>query len=427
MRWWSHPRARSAEGFGRMRLGDSVRQLVADLKAQRLRTVLTVLGITWGTVAVIVLLAFSVGLEQQTRKRFHGLGDRIVILFGGRTTVAHAGFREGRSIRLREEDADLLAREIPEIVMISPEYSERATPMRRGKNAVDPNITGIRPVYGLMRNVIAERGGRFINERDLEERRRVVVLGDAVAELLFGRDEAVGEEVMVGATPFTVVGVMKPKLQNSSYNSRDKDRAFIPASTHRALFGERYVNNLVYRVRSPELTEAVERRVFETLGRRYRFDPDDEDALGAWDTSEWERLFGYLFLGFKLFFALVGSFTLSVGGIGVANIMFVVVRERTREIGIKRSVGARRRHILWSFLAEALLIVAAGATLGILVSVGLVKVASLVPMGDIVGTPTISMQVALVTVTLLGAVAVLAGLFPARRAADMDPVECLRH
>ncbi len=410
-----------------MRLTDAFRQLWADLSAQRLRTVLTVLGITWGTVAVVVLLAFSVGLERQTLKRFHGLGDRIVILFGGRTTVPYAGFREGRSINLRETDAAILEAEIPDISMISPEYSNRSTPVRRGRNGVNPNITGIYPVYGVMRNVIPDAGGRFINRLDLEERRRVVFLGDEVAGVLFGDDEPVGGEVMVGNVPFTVIGVLKPKIQNSSYNSRDEDRVFIPASTYAAVFGDRYVNNMVYRTTSPHVTKDVERRVYELLGRKYRFDSADEDALQVWDTAEWEQMFSYLFLGFKLFFAIVGSFTLSVGGIGVANIMYIVVRERTREIGVKRSVGARRRTILWSFLTESVLIVAIGAVFGVILSVTIVKLMSLVPMQEFVGTPTISLQVAGVTIALLAFVAMLAGFFPARRAAALDPVECLRY
>ena len=410
-----------------MRLQDAFKQLWTDLRAQRLRTTLTVLGITWGTVAVVVLLAFSVGLERQTIKRFHGLGDRIVILFGGRTTKAHAGFREGRPIRLREADAEILDREISDIVMISPEYSERATPVRRKRNGLSPNITGIWPVYGEMRNIIPERGGRFINRLDLEQRRRVIFLGDEVASLLFEREDPVGQEVRVGEVPFTVIGVMRPKIQNSSYNSRDQDRVFIPASTFQAIFGSIYVSNMVYRTREATGTKQVEARVYELLGRKYRFDPTDEDALGVWDTAEFEKLFGYLFLGFKIFFAIVGSFTLSVGGIGVANIMYIVVRERTTEIGIKRSVGAKKSHILWQFLAEAILLVAVGALLGVAVSLGLVKLLGLLPMSEFVGSPTISLQVAFVTVALLAFVAMLAGLFPARRAASLDPIECLRY
>ncbi len=404
-----------------------LRDWLADLERQRLRTLLTILGIAWGTVAVVVLLAFGTGLERQTRKRFHGLGDRIVILFAGRTTKSYRGFPEGRYLHLQEDDADLLAREIPDIVLISPEYSNRRTTVRRGVNAANPNITGVLPVYGELRNIIPEPGGRFINQPDVDQRRRVAVLGNELANLLFGSEPPVGRQIRIGDVPFLVVGVMQPKIQNSSYNGRDQDRVFIPASTHRTLFGAPYVADLVYRTSDPWRTKDVERRVYEILGRKYRFDPTDQDALRVWDTAEWEKRFGYLFLAFNAFFALVGSFTLTVGGIGVANIMYVVVRERTREIGIRRSVGATRRSILYQFVAETFLTVGAGGLLGLVISVALVTLASRLPANDIVGTPVLSPGVAALTVSLLAAIGFLAGWFPARKAANLDPVECLRH
>lgn len=405
----------------------NLRQFADDLRAQKLRTTLTTLGITWGTVAVVVLLAFGVGFEAQTRKNMHGIGDGIAIMFPGRTTKPFQGFPEGRYIRFREEDAVLLKREIPQIVQISPEYSDRNTPVRRGTASATPNITGIYPVYGEMRNIIPEPGGRFIDTLDVKLRRRVAVLGDELKKLLFGPAEAVGEQVFVGEVPFVVVGVMRHKTQNSSYNSRDQDRIFIPASTHQALFGDKYVANMVYRVSNPYLSEYVEKQVYRVLGRKLKFDPSDEDALGIWDTNEFEKFIGYFFLGFNLFMGIVGSFTLTVGGIGVANIMYVVVRERTREIGIKRSVGARKRDILLQFLAETFLIVGIGATLGFLLSIGLVKLLGMTSIQEYVGRPAISMTVALVTFLLLAVIAFLAGLFPARKAANLDPVECLRY
>ena len=402
------------------------REFFADIRTQKLRTTLTVLGIAWGTVAVVVLLAFGVGLERQTKKRFHGLGDRIVILFGGRTTKPFAGFPNGREIQLTEDDAALLQREVAEIAQISPEYIQNSARVRRGVKAALPAVTGILPVYGDMRNIIPQPGGRFINDQDVADRRRVAVLGDELATLLFADTPPVGQQVFLGDTPFTVIGVMKPKLQNSSYQQRDKDRVFIPASTARALYGNPFLNDIVYRARSSELTKVAERGVYETLGRKHRFDPTDEDALGVWDTSEWETRFGAMFVAFNAFFGIVGTFTLLVGGIGVANIMYIVVRERTREIGIRRAVGATRRSIMIQFFVETCLIVGMGAVCGLVLSVGLVRAMAQLPIKDDVGYPVISPFVMAATLVLLAVVAFVAGLFPARKASQLDPIEALR-
>jgi putative ABC transport system permease protein len=404
-----------------------LKHLLDDLRVQKLRSALTILGITWGTVAVVVLLAFGVGLEANMKKDMHGVGDGIVLVFAGRTTTTYRGFPEGREVSLREEDIALIAREVPEIELISPEYNERSTPVRRGESSATPNITGVIPIYGDMRNIIPAAGGRFLNDLDMTERRRVAVLGDEIAKLLFEEADPVGQEIFIGAVPFTIVGVMVKKSQNSSYNSRDRDRVFIPASTHRAVFGSKQLSNIVYRVGDALESDEAERKLRETMGRRYTFDPEDDEALQVWDTREFDKFIRYFFLGMNIFLGIVGSFTLTVGGIGVANIMYVVVRERTREIGIRRSIGASRGDILRQFLAETFLIVAAGALLGFLISAAIVFGLGLLPITEYVGRATISPFVALATITLLGGIAFFAGLFPARKAANLDPVECLRY
>lgn len=405
---------------------DFISQFLQDLKQQRLRTILTILGITWGTVAVVVLLSFGTGLAKQMRKNAAGIGDGLIIMSGGVTTRAFAGFPEGRRVRLTDEDAELLRREVSAVALISPEFGSWDARVRRGTQSANPYTTGIIPEYADFRNIVIEPGGRFINERDVALRRRVAVLGDELDSLLFNKLPSVGEQVLLNGVPFTIIGRMQPKEQNSSYSARDKDRMFIPASTHKAMFGNIYVNHIVFRVSDPDQSQDAQRQVYEVLGRKYRFDPRDEDALGIWDTTEQMKFFKYLFLGFNLFLGVIGAFTLAIGGIGVANIMYIVVRERTREIGIKRSVGATRRAILFQFIAETFMVVGVGACFGLIISVALVKLAGMLPIEEQVGVPTISPLVLITTLALLSGIAFLAGLFPARRAAALDPVVCLR-
>jgi putative ABC transport system permease protein len=401
-------------------------QFLRDLASQKLRTTLTVLGIAWGTVAVAVLMAFGVGLEKQTMKNMKGMGDGIVVLFGGTTTAAYQGYPDGRPIRLQLRDVKMLRERIPAISSASPEYRVSNVLARFDTLSTTPTITGVWPEYGDMRFIIPEAGGRFLNELDEQQRRRVVVLGDDVKRLVFGDREALHQQVMLGSMPFTVIGVMEPKTQNSSYGSRDSYRVFIPASTFESVFGGRFLTNIVYKPVVAGSSAAVGEQVRQVMGRRYTFDPADRDALGMWDTNDTMAMFDTMFLAIRLFLAIVGAFTLIVGGIGVANIMYIVVRERTREIGIKRALGARRVSILGQFLLEATLLVAFGALVGFGLSVGIVELAAMLPIEEAVGIPELSARVLLQTVALLGVVAVLAGIFPARKAARLAPVDALR-
>lgn len=400
--------------------------LVADLRHQRLRAALTLFGIVWGSAAVTLLLAFGQGFHRQIETSFKGLGENIVIAWPLRTSQPWQGLPRGRSIRLTEEDIEVIRANVPEIARISGERQLSSGTLRHGRDVVAPQISGTGPEFTDMRNLIPQAGGRYLNPLDLELRRRTVFLGDKLKENLFGPEEAVGRTVHIDGVPFLVVGVMTPKSQDSSYSGRDEDRASIPLTTFRTLYGQQTLNNLVFQVDDPAEVEAAKEAVVETLARRHRFDPQDREALMMWDTTEMLRFLNAFFLGFNLFLGIVGALTLVVGGIGVSNIMNVVVEERTREIGVKMALGARKSYILGQFLFETLLLTGVGGAIGFGIAAGLGSLAGLLPIAEYIGTPEISTRVALVTASLLGVIGFLAGYFPARTAASLDPVEALR-
>jgi putative ABC transport system permease protein len=410
-----------------MRIFTTIGEFIRDLRDQKLRTFLTIFGIVWGTVAIIVLLAFGNGFQKQTMKTMNGIGESIILLFPGQTAKPYMGYGPNRWIRFREEDATLLRNEISLIKQISPEYSNRNAPLRVQTNVRNPNVTGIIPEYAEMRNIIPRLGSRFINDLDLELRRRVVFLGDELASYLFGDEDPVGKYVFVGKTPFLVIGVMMQKEQDSSYNSRDQDRAFIPASTFSSIFGHRYINNIVIKPDHPAFSALIQDQIYRVLGKKYKFDPEDKEALAIWDTTEFQKMVWYIFLGFNIFMGIIGAFTLTVGGIGVANIMYVVVQERTKEIGVKRSVGAKKHHIMFQFFTETFFIIAIGASIGILISLAFLFVISMLPIDEFVGKPNISLWVAAVALSVLAAIGFISGFFPARRAANLNVVDCLHY
>jgi len=403
----------------------ALRQLMQDMRSQKLRTFLTTFGIIWGTASVSLLLAFGGGLHKQLVKTAAGLGDRIVIGWPSRTSLPYEGLGKGRPMRATEEDVAAVQAAVPDLVGLSGEYGQ-SMKIHHGEKTMMADVAGVNAVFGQMRNLVPQEGGRFLNDRDLSERRRVVFMGDQLAKDIFGEVKPVGQTLMVLNSPFLVIGVLVPKEQDSSYKGRDKDQMWIPASTFRALTGAKYVDNLIYRGRNaednPRLTEEVRR----TLARRLKFDPKDVEAFQVWDTTEMFAFFDAFMLGFKLFLGIVGSLTLLVGGIGVSNIMNVVVEERTREIGIKVALGARRWTILVQFLLETLFLTAVGGALGMVLTWLICAAFPVLGFTEYVGVPTLSPGVAAMTACLLGLVGLVAGYFPAKEAADLDPVVAMK-
>jgi putative ABC transport system permease protein len=403
---------------------DVGRQLFRDLRSQKLRTFLTVFGIVWGTVAVSLLLAFGQGLHKQMVKSIAGLGDRIVIAFPARTSIPYEGLGKGRRIVVYEEDIQAVAKEAQGLQAISSEYTD-SFKVHRGDKTMVVDVSGVTPVFGVMRNLIPQVGGRFINDLDIQDRRRVAFLGDQFAKDLFGTGDVVGKVFMARDTPFLVVGVLQPKDQDSSYSGRDKDKMFIPATTLKAITGQKYVDLFIYKARNAGGNKALTKEVNAVLGRRLHYDPKDTEAIKIWDTTEMFAFMDAFMLGFQLFLGIIGCLTLIVGGIGVSNIMNVVVEERTREIGIKMALGARQGYILRQFLMETMALTFTGGALGLFIAFG---ICSAFPSAAVeyVGLPVVSPSVAVLTASVLGIVGLLAGYFPARDASRLDPVVAMK-
>ncbi|MBN2207280.1 MAG: ABC transporter permease [Candidatus Aminicenantes bacterium] len=404
------------------------RNLGRDLVRQPLRTVLTLSGVVWGTFSVVLLVAFGESVGKAQTKRFHGMGHSIVLLFPSRTTLPWQGLQKGKAVRITPEQVEDLPDKVPGIELISPEFVQGRR-IRFERQEFLSTIRGVNPSFELMRNTIAARG-RFLNATDMEERRRVCMIGDVLASDLFSDGDPLARQILIEGVPFTVVGVMAKKLQGSNYNgNRDERCAFIPWTTFSALYGQKYISNIIFRPLEPARSQAVMGDIKRHFAKLVGFDPADTDAIADWDTLEAQRMFTTFFLAFNVFLGVLGAFTLLVGGVGVASIMMVVVEERTREIGVKLAVGARRRTILLQFFGESLAIMLLGGFVGFALStfvIRAVETVNLPAVTDFVGTPALSPPVVVSTILILLAIGTVSGLIPARRAASTNPIAALR-
>jgi len=402
----------------------------ADLAHQRKRIALTVLAIAWGTLSIVLLLSFGEGLKRSFAKGSRGMGEGIGVVWGGATTKAYMGLPSGRTIRIREEDAPMLRQRIPEIAALSVEFARRI-PVAVGTKIVNVRVRGVDPEFGELRNLHPQPGGRFLDAPDVVEKRRVVFLGDEIARDLFGSEDVVGRTLQISQSTFTVIGVQQKKIQMGMYNGPDSNQATIPATTFKAMLTDAGIENLVYRPVSLAAGDTAKAEIYRVMGTKYHFDPEDTRSLGIWDTREGQRITDNIALGIQLFLGIIGCLTLLVGGMGVANIMYAVVKERTREIGVKMALGAKARQVMTPFVLEALLMTVAGGVVGTAVSLGLVFGIAALPLKgeafDLLGRPTFSPAIAGATAAILGTIGSLAGYFPARRAASVNPAVSLRY
>jgi putative ABC transport system permease protein len=403
----------------------------SSAQLQKKRAFLTIAAIAWGTVAILMLLAFGEGLKRQMDRNRRSTGENLAVLWPGETTKAWQGMPPGRPIRPRIDDVEMLRAQMPELKSIHGEVVSWRTAMQYERKTVNGRVMGAHRSYGDSRVHYPVRGGRWINVQDEEQRRRVVFLGDELAGDIFGKEEPVGKTVLINNAPYTVIGVMQKKTQMGVYGGPDKDHAVIPYTTWRAQFGRDRLNVLVIQTHEPEQMVGALKRVNEILGKKYGYDPTDDRAFGTWDMVKSSKQFRMMITGIQLFLGIVGALTLIIGGVGVANIMYAVVKERTREIGVKMALGAKSRWIIWPFVLEGLVYTFMGGAAGIMIATLIVAATGFIPLDNEVmsflGRPTLSPQIGMATSAILGVIGLLAGYFPARRAARVDPAATLRY
>jgi putative ABC transport system permease protein len=414
-----------------MSFRDLLRDTLRTLSAHKLRTALTMFGIAWGIISITLMVAAGEGLRVGQAKVSEQFAKDILIVHAGRTSLQAGGVRAGRRLFWEAEDAAFVGEQSPDCRYVLPELGQGNVPVRSSYNSAALNVNGSWPPFQEIRSIpIAE--GRYPTWQDEAQVTRVAFIGSDAKKQLFGSRPAMGETLQVGDFPYTIVGVMQHKEQDSSYDGRDISKVFIPFSSMLRDFPNhppatpQSVDRLLAQPRSVEQHDACKRQVRAALGRKHGFDPRDEEAAGMWDTMEESQAFREMTDGMKYFLGAVGLATLLIGGIGVMNVMLVAVRERTREIGVRKAVGATKRSIVRQFFAETMFVVFLSGGLGLGVAYGLCALVNLIPMPPFFAGLLPTWSSGLLAFLLLGTIAVLSALYPASRAASVDPIEALR-
>ena len=426
---------------------DTILQSFQNLRANKLRSFLTMFGILWGMVSVVILSATGEGFRRGNEKVLRELGRNIAIVWGGRTSLQAGGERAGREIRLTLEDARALAVESPMIAVVSPELERGTVRARSAYNAATARVSGMEPPYQRIRTIELEYGRNF-DWHDEEQVARVAIVGFDMAEQLFGKRFILNEALVLNGVPYTVVGKIRKKTQDSNYSGPDNNKIFVPFAAMsrdmpRADAEPGTLSDIIVAPRDwavdllpktldersgriEDIEWPLEHNVRAILSRRHGFDRTDRQAIAMWDTSLQTLMFGRMIAHMKQFFTIVGVVTLALGGIGVLNIMLIAVKERTREIGVRKALGATTGAIERQFFLEGFFLTMASGGTGMLLAVGLCKLVNLAPMPERFAGMILSWQAGFLSLATLVVVGIVSATYPARRAARLPPAEALR-
>ena len=416
---------------------DNFREILSTIKKNKLRTFLTGFSVSWGIFMLILLLGAGNGLRNGVMKNMERWGTNRVEMWGRYATKPYKGMQTNRRVELKDEDYEAIKRDNPEVDLITATMN-RSDTLSYGEEYNTYRLNGVHPAKATIDNIKMTSGnGRFINDVDVLQRRKVIVISPRMKEVLFKSADPLGKYVNAGQLTYQVIGVY-----SDEENSNDSP-AYIPFSTGQMLYSRGYgldgITFTLQGIHTEAENEAFEQRLRQQMGRRHYFDPEDKRALGMWNTLDDFRMLNGLMNGITLFIWIIGIGTLTAGIVGVSNIMLITVRERTREFGIRKAIGATPFSILKLIIIESIMITAVFGYLGMITGVGLTEIVNVVMENMNAGgaksrddmsiflNPTVNLGVALSSTVLIVAAGVLAGYFPARKAIKITAIEAMRN